>query len=77
MIGGMATHKAEYVFKVSDGVPGESDPFVVAEPVSGDLPVLKADGLGVGLLLKKGANNEKAQEVADFLNSHVVGLTTW
>ena len=67
-------HKATYVFKVHDEVPQKSKAFVFVEPSSVELTAL--EGLGFGFVLKSGSQ-EEAEEVADFLNQHVVGLTTW
>lgn len=67
------TERADYRFVVKEFADGT--PWIVLEPMRGDLSVLGNGFLGLDLV--KGTDLKKAHEVADFLNEaiHSVSYT--
>jgi hypothetical protein len=81
----MADEQAEYAFKVSDAIPAGiegfplgKDPFIWLEPVHGALSILKGSTpKTLGLVLRPGASQQEADQIADYLNHHIQALTVW
>mgnify|MGYP001583407128 CR=1 FL=1 len=80
----MAQEEAQYLFRVSDAVPAgvddpikARDPFIRLEPIGNDLSTLKQRNQSLGFRLRDGATQEEAEEVARFLNDHIMALTVW
>lgn len=80
----MEDEKARYVFKVSDGIPAgvdgrekPLDPFIWLEPSDRTLSILKERNMSLGFLLREGASQREADEIADYLNKHIRALTIW
>jgi hypothetical protein len=61
------TDRADYKFTVKEY--GDGTPWLMLEPMTGDLPVL--GGGHLGLDLESGVTIQDAQEVARFLNERV------
>jgi hypothetical protein len=80
----MPDEKAQYVFKVSDGLPAgvddraeTLDPWIWLEPVDGTLSVLKRDHKNLGFVLFDHVSQKEAEGIADYLNKHIKALTIW
>ena len=65
------TEQAQYLFKVKEHVDGT--PWIVAEPLREEMPMLKNAYLGFHL--PHGMKLEEAEKLAEFLNNNLIGIT--
>jgi hypothetical protein len=72
------TYRARYVFKVKESSrqtrAKPAQPFLVAEPFSGTLPIFENGGF-IGFDLPEGTSYQRAQEIATFLNGNLTEMT--
>ena len=66
------TERAEYRFRVKEFVDGT--PYIVLEPLRGDLALLKENDAMVGFDLREGVTYKEAQKIAEYLNHNLTTM---
>ena len=65
---------AKYVFTVKEYVSDPHDPFIACEPSGGGLSILGKNAF-LSLCLKSAISIEKAQDIANYLNDNIEGVS--